>query len=41
MGTTGFDLPSKMIEHYDLNGDGKVNSQDYVLLQNLIGISMN
>ncbi len=41
MGTTGFDLPAKMIEHYDLNGDGKVNSQDYVLLQNLIGISMN
>jgi len=41
MGTTGFDLSNAMIKHYDLNGDGKVNAQDYVLLQNLIGISMN
>lgn len=41
MGTTGFELSSAMIEHYDFNGDGVVNSQDYVTLQNLIGISMN
>ncbi len=41
MGTTGFNLSDAMIKHYDLNGDGKVNAQDYVLLQNLIGISMN
>lgn len=41
MGTTGFTLSDAMIKHYDLNGDGKVNAQDYVLLQNLIGISMD
>jgi hypothetical protein len=36
----GFDLPAAMIRHYDINNDGVVNSQDYVMLQNLIGISM-
>ena len=36
----GFDLPEAMIRHYDINNDGVVNSQDYVRLQNLIGISM-
>jgi len=41
MGTPGFGLSSAMIKHYDLNGDGVVNAQDFVLLQNLIGISMN
>lgn len=41
MGTTGFELPAQMIKHYDLNGDGRVNAQDYTILQNLIGISMN
>jgi hypothetical protein len=38
---TGFSLSPAMIQHYDLNGDGVVDSVDYVLLQNLIGISMN
>lgn len=41
MEVTGFTLPPQMIQHYDLNGDGVVNAQDYVLLQNLIGISMS
>lgn len=41
MGTAGFSLPPQMIKHYDLNGDGVVNTLDYVILQNLIGISMN
>lgn len=41
MGIDGFDLPQAMIEHYDLNGDGVVNTLDYVRLQNLIGISMS
>lgn len=41
MNYTGFELSSAMIKHYDINGDGKVNSADYVILQNLIGISMN
>ena len=41
MGLEGFDLPSQMIQHYDVNNDGRVNAQDYVILQNLIGISMN
>ena len=30
-----------MINHYDFNGDGKVDASDYVELQNLIGIRMN
>lgn len=38
---TGFELPSQMIKHYDLNGDGVVTAADYVLLQNLIGIAMS
>lgn len=37
----GFDLSESMIKHYDINGDGVVNSIDYVNLQNLIGIFMN
>ena len=41
MGIEGFNLPQQMIQHYDLNGDGVVNAQDYVILQNLIGISMS
>ncbi|MBQ7798754.1 MAG: hypothetical protein IJ371_06505 [Clostridia bacterium] len=41
MGTTGFALSTEMIEHYDLNGDGVVDSIDYAILQDLIGISMN
>ena len=41
MGIDGFNLPSQMIRHYDLNNDGVVNAQDYVILQNLIGISMS
>lgn len=41
MGYTGFALPPAMIQHYDFNGDGQVTSSDYVILQNLIGISMN
>lgn len=40
MGIEGFELSSDMIKHYDFNGDGKVTSTDYVLLQNAIGISM-
>ena len=36
-----FKLPPQMIKHYDLNGDGIVNSLDYSLLQSLIGISMS
>ena len=41
MGYTGFTLSAAMIAHYDLNGDGVVDSVDYVALQKLIGISMN
>ena len=41
MGLEGFNLSSSMIAHYDLNGDGQVTALDYVILQNLIGISMN
>lgn len=41
METAGFNLSAAMIKHYDLNGDGVVNAQDYVILQNLIGISMS
>lgn len=41
MGTTGFELPNAMIQHYDINNDGIVDAVDYVTLQNLIGISMN
>ena len=41
MGLEGFELSSQMIQHYDLNGDGKVGASDYVILQDLIGISMN
>lgn len=41
MGVAGFELPPNMINHYDLNNDGKVNSLDYTILQNLVGISMN
>lgn len=41
MGLEGFELSDAMIQHYDINGDGVVNAQDYVILQNLIGISMN
>lgn len=40
MGYTGFEMSEAMIKHYDLNGDGKVSPADYVILQNLIGISM-
>ena len=40
MGYTGFNLSSEMIQHYDLNGDGEVGPGDFVMLQNLIGISM-
>lgn len=41
MGTPGFELSEAMIQHYDLNGDGRVSASDYTILQNLIGISMN
>lgn len=41
MQTEGFELSPKMIQHYDLNGDGVVDAKDYVRLQNLIGISMD
>lgn len=37
----GFDLYGAMLQHYDINGDGVVNTQDYVLLQELIGIRMD
>ena len=40
-GYTGFQLTPAMINHYDFNGDGKVDASDYVELQNLIGIRMN
>lgn len=40
MDTPGFSFSKAMIEHYDLNGDGVVNAQDYAMLQKLIGISM-
>lgn len=36
-----FDLPPAMIRHYDINNDGIVDAQDYIILQKLIGISMN
>ena len=37
----GFNTMSQsMITHYDLNNDGVVDSRDYVLLQQLIGIPM-
>lgn len=41
MGLTGFELPPQMVRHYDINGDGQITAADYVILQNLIGISMN
>ena len=41
MGYTGFEMSEAMIKHYDFNGDGAVTPVDYVILQNLIGISMN
>ena len=40
MDIPGFSFSKAMIEHYDLNGDGVVNAQDYAMLQKLIGISM-
>ena len=40
-GNSSFDLPQSMIQHYDINKDGKVTAVDYVKLQNLIGISMS
>lgn len=40
MEVEGFTLPSQMINHYDFDGDGAVTASDYVILQNLIGISM-
>lgn len=40
-GYTGFDFSnSTMRNHYDLNGDGVVDSRDYVLLKNLIGLEV-
>ena len=41
MEVPGFELSNAMIQHYDLNGDGRVSTADYTILQNLIGISMN
>lgn len=41
METPGFSLSQQMIQHYDMDGDGRVTSSDYVILQNLIGISMS
>ena len=41
MGIQPFDTMSpQMLSHYDLNNDGVVNTSDYVILQQLIGISM-
>ena len=39
MGTPNFNLTGTMLQHYDLNKDGVVNAQDYMLLKNLIGLS--
>ena len=41
MGITGFNLSTSMINHYDFNNDGQVTAADYIILQNLIGISMD
>lgn len=41
MGLQGFELSDAMIKHYDFNGDGQVTASDYVILQNIIGISMD
>jgi hypothetical protein len=38
---TGFELAGTMLEHYDIDGDGKVTAADYALLQNLIGLRMD
>ena len=41
MGLEGFDFTnSTMKNHYDLNGDGVVDSKDYVRLKNLIGLEV-
>ena len=39
MGIPGFDFAGTFVDHYDLNNDGRVNSSDYVILKNLLGIS--
>lgn len=40
MNIEGYELSKAMIKHYDINKDGTVDARDYVLLQKLIGISM-
>lgn len=41
MGIQPFDtMSSQMLSHYDLNNDGRVDASDYIILQQLIGISM-
>lgn len=37
-GLSGWVLSGTMLNHYDLNHDGIINSQDYVLLKSLIGL---
>lgn len=32
-----FELTGSMLEHYDLNGDGVVNTQDYMRLKRMLG----
>lgn len=31
-------IPERAIPYYDLNGDGKVNSMDYVILAKELGV---
>lgn len=41
MGTTGFEFTNPtIIKHYDLNNDGVVDSKDYFILKNLIGLEI-
>lgn len=41
MGIAGFEFTNQtMINHYDLNKDGVVNSQDYAILKGLIGLEL-
>ena len=37
----GFELTPKMIQHYDLDGDGKVSLSDYAKLATYLGLLQN
>lgn len=41
MNVKGFELSDAMIKYYDVNGDGKVTSTDYVIISNMLGLKTN